>query len=202
MLKIAVLGSTKGTDLQAIIDAIESKEIDVSVEVVISNHKDAYILERAKKHGIKAAFVDPSGKTREEYDQEILKVLQKYTPNLILCIGYFKIITSVLLNAYPNKIINVHPSLLPKYGGKMNLDVYEEVLKNKDKDTGCTVHFVNEQIDAGPIIMQKKVKVDKGDTVETLRAKVQEQEGKAFIEVLKMFDAGKIELNNGKVIMW
>ena len=201
MLKIAVLGSTKGTDLQAIIDAIHSKRLAVSINVVISNKKDAYILERAKKYRIPAFFADPAGKSREEYDKELLALLKKYAPDLILCIGYFKIITPLLINPYRNRIINVHPSLLPKYGGKINRDIYAEVLKNRDKETGCTIHFVTEEVDSGEIIMQKKVKIDPKDTVETLKAKVQEQEGKAFIEVLKLFEKGKIQVKDDKAII-
>jgi phosphoribosylglycinamide formyltransferase 1 len=201
MISIAVLGSTKGTDLQAIIDAIEAKELAVSIEVVISNKIDAYILERARKHGIKAVFVDAKDKSNEVYDADLAKVLSAYKIDVILLIGYMKILTFSLVELYRNKIINVHPSLLPKYGGKMSKDVHTEVLANKEKETGCTIHVVTEEVDAGPIIMQKKVKVEDRDTPESLKKKVQEQEGKALIEVLQLFDAGKIDIKDNEVVI-
>lgn len=186
MMHLAVLGSTRGTDMQAIIDAIESKKLDAQIDIVISNKPDAYILERATKHGIKNIFIDASGKTREEYDKLVLKELKKFKINLILLIGYMRIVSGVLVYAYKDKILNVHPSLLPAFAGGMDKNVHAEVLKAGVKNTGCTIHYVDEGVDTGRVLLKKKCKVDPDETVETLKAKVQKLEGEAFIEVIQM----------------
>lgn len=191
-IKLAILGSTRGTDLQAIIDAIESGELNASIEIVISNKKDAYILERAKNHNLPAVYV-PAKKeeTREEYDQKLINQLTNYPIDLILLIGYMRIVSPLFINAYRGKIINVHPSLLPKFAGGMDLNVHEEVLKAGEKETGCTIHLVNETVDGGKILLQKKCAIEPGETVGSLKAKVQKLEGEAFIEVIKMYQENK-----------
>jgi len=136
-INLAVLGSTKGTDLEAVLAALKAGELpNLDLKAVITNKEDAYILERAKSAGIPAFFLDPKNKTREEYDAEILKVLEEKKVDYILLIGYMKIITKVLVDKYQNKIINIHPSLLPKYAGGMDLNVHEEILKNREKESG------------------------------------------------------------------
>ena len=186
-IKLGVLGSTKGTDLQAIIDAIDRGELDASIEVVISNRKKAYILERARNHDIKAIFISHKGKEREDFDREMTDVLKSKGVELILLIGFMRILSPWFCRYWENRIFNVHPSLLPKYAGGMDMNVHEEVLKNKDSETGCTIHIVTEKVDEGPIVVQKKCAVSPDDTPESLKAKVQALEGEAFIEAIKMF---------------
>jgi phosphoribosylglycinamide formyltransferase-1 len=187
MIHLAVLGSTKGTDLQAIIDAIKAKQLRASIEVVISNKADAYILERAHEQGLNAILIESKGKTREAYDAEVLNELKKYQVDLVLLIGYMRILSPEFVRAFPHKIINVHPSLLPAFAGGMDINVHEEVLKAGVKETGCTIHYVDEGVDTGEIIMQKKYTIAPGETVESLKQNIQKLEGEAFVEVIRMF---------------
>ncbi|MDP6600098.1 MAG: phosphoribosylglycinamide formyltransferase [Candidatus Woesearchaeota archaeon] len=198
-MNIGVLASTKATDLQAVIDSIEAKELNVKISVVISNKKDAYALERARKYNIEAVFIDSKGKGREEFDREVAKELDKNNVDLILLIGYMRILSSWFVNKWKNKIMNIHPSLLPAFAGGMDKDVHAEVLKSGVEETGCTLHFVTEDVDTGPIIMQKKVKIDKNETIESLKAKVQKAEQEVIVKALKLYGWGKIKIEVGKV---
>ena len=186
MINIGVLGSTKGTDLQAILDAIHSKKLSATVSTVISNRKNAYILDRAKDHSVPFYFISHKGKDRKDFDAEMTEVLKKHEVDLVLLIGFMRILSSSFCREWRNRILNVHPSLLPKYAGGMDTNVHEEVLKNKDKETGCTIHFVTDELDSGPILIQKKCAVEEGDTVETLKSKVQILEGEAFLEAIPL----------------
>ena len=186
MIRLGVLGSTNGTDLQAILDAVSAGELDADVAVVISNRTGAYILERAEINNVSAFFISHKGKKREEFDGEITAVLKEHSVDLVLLIGFMRILSPEFCRAWQDRILNVHPSLLPKYAGGMDINVHEEVLKNKDTETGCTIHFVNEVVDAGPILIQKKCNVDPDDTVDSLKTKVQTLEGEAFIEAIKL----------------
>ena len=186
MINIGVLGSTKGTDLQAILDAIHSKNLNATVSTVISNRKNAYILDRAKDHGVPFYFISHKGKDRKDFDAEMTGVLKKHEVDLVLLIGFMRILSSSFCREWRDRILNVHPSLLPKYAGGMDTNVHEEVLKNKDKETGCTIHFVTDELDSGPILIQKKCAVEEGDTVETLKSKVQTLEGEAFLEAIPL----------------
>ena len=191
-INIAVFASTKGTDLQAIVDAQKSGQMDYAdLKFVLSDKKDCYALERARQAGIKTIFINPKGKSREEFDQECLKICQEHNIDLIILIGYMRIISKVLIEWYENKIMNIHPSLLPKYPG-MDLDVHQAVLDNNEKETGCTLHFVTESLDAGPIILQEKVMVEESDTLETLKAKVQEKEKEVILRGIKLFSEGSL----------
>ena len=201
MLRLGVLASTKGTDMQAIIDAINAKKLNAVISVVISNKQDAYALDRAKQHGIKTVFIDTKGKDREQYDKEVAKVLDENKVDLILLIGYMRILSPWFVSKYRNKIMNIHPSLLPKYAGGMDRDVHAEVLKNKEKVTGATLHFVDESVDAGPIIMQKEVSIDENETVDSLKAKVQKAEQEIILKAIDLFGKGKIKVANNKVII-
>jgi len=185
--KLGILGSTKGTDLQAIINGINNNLLDASVEVVISNRSNAYILERAENHGIPHYLISHKGKTREQFDGEATAILNNYNVDLILLIGFMRILSAEFCNNWKMRILNVHPSLLPKYAGGMDTDVHEEVIKNNETETGCTIHFVTEAVDCGPILIQKVCSIDKTDTPETLKEKVQTLEGVAFIEAIKQF---------------
>ena len=186
MIRLGVLGSTNGTDLQAILDAVSAGELDADVAVVISNRTGAYILERAEIYNVSAFFISHKGKKREEFDGEITAVLKEHSVDLVLLIGFMRILSPEFCRVWQDRILNVHPSLLPKYAGGMDINVHEEVLKNKDTETGCTIHFVNDVVDAGPILIQKKCNVDPDDTVDSLKTKVQTLEGEAFIEAIKL----------------
>jgi formyltetrahydrofolate-dependent phosphoribosylglycinamide formyltransferase len=186
MIRLGVLGSTNGTDLQAILDAVSAGELDADVAVVISNRTGAYILERAEIYNVSAFFISHKGKKREEFDGEITAVLKEHGVDLVLLIGFMRILSPEFCRVWQDRILNVHPSLLPKYAGGMDINVHEEVLKNKDTETGCTIHFVNDVVDAGPILIQKKCNVDPDDTVDSLKTKVQTLEGEAFIEAIKL----------------
>ena len=186
MLKLGVIGSTNGTDLQAVLDAIGSGELNAEVSAVLSNQKNAYILKRAENHNVPAVFVSHKGKTREEFDAEMTGVLKEYGVDLVLLVGFMRILSAGFCREWQNKLLNVHPSLLPKYAGGMDTNVHKEVLKNGDTQTGCTIHFVTDEVDGGPILVQKKCNVESDDTAETLKIKVQQLEGEAFIEVINL----------------
>jgi phosphoribosylglycinamide formyltransferase-1 len=199
MIRLGILASTKGTDMQAIIDAIESGKLDAEISVVISNKKDAYALERAKKHNIKAIFLDPKGKEREEYDKEISRILEEENVDLILLIGYMKLISPWFVKKYENRVMNIHPSLLPAYAGGMDLNVHEEVLKRGCKITGASLIFIDEGADTGPIILQKAVYVDDNDTPETLKGKVQKAEQEILLEGIRLFAEKKLKVEGKRV---
>ena len=201
MINIGILASTKGTDMQAVIDAINSKKLDAKISVVISNRQDAYALERARKHSIKAVFVEQKNKTREEFDKEASRILDQSKIDLILLIGYMRFLSPWFVNKYKNKIMNIHPSLLPKYAAGMDRNVHEQVLKNKEKVTGATLHFVDEGADTGPIIMQKEVKIDKNETVESLKEKVQKAEQEIIVKAIDLYSKGKLKVQENKVII-
>jgi len=195
-INLAVFASTKGTDLQAIIDAMKSGELSgVELKFVLSNKKDCYALERARLAGYKTIFIDPKGKTREEYDAKCLKICQEQQIDLIIMIGYMRIVTKVLVESYRHRIMNIHPSLLPKYPG-MDLDVHREVLKNQEQETGCTLHWVTEDLDAGPIIIQEKVPIAKEETAESLKVKVQAKEKEIIIKGIELFRDGELRIKD------
>ena len=191
MINIGVLGSTNGTDLQFIFNAIDEGKLDANVSVVISNKEDSYILKRAQAHNTQNVFISHKNKDREDFDSEITMVLKEHSVELILLIGFMRILSSKFCNQWNGKILNVHPSLLPKYAGGMDTNVHEEVLKNNEKETGCTIHLVTDEVDKGPIVIQKRCLVDSDDTIESLKAKVQNLEGAAFLEAIPLFS------NNG-----
>tara|TARA_Y100001947_G_scaffold145131_1_gene139404 strand:+ start:2737 stop:3312 length:576 start_codon:yes stop_codon:yes gene_type:complete len=191
MIKLGVLGSTSGTDLQAILNAIAGGMLDAEITVVISNKAKAYILERAQKHNVSAFFISHKDKTREEFDTEMTVVLKDHKVDLVLLVGFMRILSAEFCRKWQDRILNVHPSLLPKYASGMDTNVHADVLKNGDTETGCTIHFVTEEVDVGPILVQKSCYVDVEDTVQSLKAKVQALEGAAFIEAIQLLDRGK-----------
>ncbi|MFH1187227.1 MAG: phosphoribosylglycinamide formyltransferase [bacterium] len=201
-INLAVFASTNGTDLQAIIDAIEAGNLkEADLKFVLSNKKDCYALQRAKEHGFKVVFVDPAGKTREEYDKECLRHLKEEKIDLVLLLGYMRIVSDILVNAYRNRMMNIHPSLLPKYAGGMNRNVHAEVLKNKEKESGCTLFFIDGGVDTGAIISQAKIKINRGETVESLKQRVQEQEKILILRAIKDFARGKDEEKKIKSVL-
>ena len=188
MFRIAVLASTKGTDLQAIIDEMKSGKMQgIELAVVISNKKNCYALQRAREQGYKTVFVNPKNRTQEQFDQKMAEILGKENVDLIVLVGYMRILTRKFVESFKNKIINVHPALIPKYCGKdfFGKSVHEAVLAAKEHETGMTIHYVEEGVDTGKIILQKKCPVLPNDTVETLKERVQELEKKWYPEMIR-----------------
>ena len=184
MIRLGVLGSTNGTDLLPILTAIKDGELDASVELVVSNNKKALILEKARSHNIDSFFIDHKNKKREVFDKEISQRLKEKEVDLILLIGFMRILSCGFVSEWSGKIINVHPSLLPKYAGGMNSDVHKSVLDAGDKETGCTIHLVTKEVDGGPILLQKSCPVFENDSIDSLKERVQKLEGEAFIEII------------------
>lgn len=179
-----------GTTLQSIIDAIENKELDAKINLVVSNNSDAYALERAKIHNIDTYLI--SSKDNEDRDIELANVLEKYDIDLIVLAGYLKMIGNRLIDKY--KIINTHPSLLPKFGGlgMYGMKVHKAVWEAKEEFSGPTIHFVNNEYDKGNIITQTKIEIKTTDTPEVISAKVQAIEKIQLVETLKRFVNGEI----------
>jgi phosphoribosylglycinamide formyltransferase-1 len=183
-MRLAVLGSTNGTDLVPIVNAINSRELLASVEVIISNNEFSGILKKARAYDIENHFVCHKNKKRDVFDLEMSQILASKKIDLILLIGFMRILSSEFVEKWKGKIINVHPSLLPKYAGGMNGSVHESVLAAGDKESGCTIHLVTKDVDCGPILLQKSCPVYENDSVESLRERVQKLEGESFIEVI------------------
>lgn len=198
MLRIGVLASGGGTDLQSILDACESGRIDGKVVVVISNNGDAFALERARKHGAEAIFLDHRGKPREKYERELAEELDKHHIGLIVLSGWLRMLTKYFINKYKNMIINIHPALLPRYGGKgmFGMNVHEAVLRSGDRFSGCSVHFATEDVDGGPVIARMRVPVIPGDTPETLQARVLDAEHRLLPMVVQWFADGRVDPAN------
>ena len=206
MLKIGVLVSGGGTNLQAIIDRIEDKTItNAEIAVVISNNQGAYALERAKTHGIQAECISPKDfADREEFHKALLKELQKNKVDLVVLAGYLVAIPPVIVEAYPNRIINIHPSLIPSFCGTgfYGLKVHEGVLDRGVKVTGATVHFVDTGTDTGPIILQKAVEVRNGDTPQILQKRVMEEaEWKILPAAIDLIANDRVTVENNKVFI-
>ncbi|HEX2548562.1 MAG TPA: formyltransferase family protein, partial [Gammaproteobacteria bacterium] len=144
MIRLGILGSTRGTVMTEIVSAIQHKKLNAEIAVVISNKSDALILEKANNAGIPAQFIDPQNLTREEYDEKVSRMLQENQVDLIVLVGYMRILSNDFVKTWENKIINVHPSLLPDFGGMMDLTVHQAVITAAKKESGCTVHFVTE----------------------------------------------------------
>jgi phosphoribosylglycinamide formyltransferase-1 len=202
-LRIAVLASGRGSNLQAIIDGIEAGQVPAQLVAVISNKQDAVALERARKHGVQDIFIDPkpfAGRpdSREAYDRALLDVLGKLDVELVLLAGYMKIVTAVLVNAFTNRMMNIHPSLLPSFPG---LDVQRKAIEWGCKLAGCTVHFVTEGVDEGPIIVQAAVPVFDRDTPEILAARILEQEHKIYPRAVQLFAEGRLKVEGRRVLI-
>ena len=206
MLRIAVLVSGGGTNLQAIIDAIAAGKItDTEIAAVISNNKNAYALERAKQAGIKDTVVSPKDfETREVFNENLLKTLQEVNPDLIVLAGYLVVIPEIVIDAFENRIINIHPSLIPAFCGTgyYGLKVHEAALKRGVKVVGATVHFVDKGTDTGPIIMQKAVAVQNGDTPKVLQQRVMEQaEWNILPAAIDKIAHGKVRIEDGITVV-
>jgi phosphoribosylglycinamide formyltransferase-1 len=198
MLNIGVLVSGSGTNLQAIIDAIEAKRLGAKIAVVISNKPTAFALERAKKHGIATrVIVKDSFPDREAFDAELVRVLNEHKVELVALAGFLRILTPVFTRAFPMRIMNIHPSLLPSFTG---LDVQRKAIEYGVKFSGCTVHFVDEGLDTGPIIMQAVVPVMDSDTPETLAQRILEEEHKIYPEAIRLYAEGKLRISGRRVL--
>ena len=197
-INIAVLVSGRGSNLQAIIDNIENGTIpNASVSLVISDIKDAYAMERSKNHGIDAIFVDPSSYTgKAGFESKILHFLEEYNIGLILLAGYMRVVGPTLLDPFKGRMINIHPALLPSFPG---LHAQQQAFDHGVKVSGCTVHFVDEGVDTGPIIIQKCVLVLEDDTQDTLASRILEQEHRIFPEAVRLFVRGKLSIEGHKV---
>ncbi|MDD3317177.1 MAG: phosphoribosylglycinamide formyltransferase [Methanosarcina sp.] len=197
-VKIAVLVSGNGSNLQAIIDSIEKGHIkNAAINVVISNKANAYALERAKNHGINTVFLDPGEYDKDGYDRTILKILNQYNTDLLLLAGYFRILGNEIIELYRNRVMNIHPSLLPAFKG---LHAQKQAFEYGVKVAGCTVHFVDEGLDSGPIILQRCVPVLPEDTEETLTARILEQEHIIYPEAVRLFTEGKLKIQGRNVV--
>ena len=206
MLRLGVLVSGGGTNLQAIIDRIEDKTItNAEIAVVISNNQGAYALERAKTHGIQAECISPNDfADREEFHKALLKELQKNKVDLVVLAGYLVAIPPVIVEAYPNRIINIHPSLIPSFCGTgfYGLKGHEGVLDRGVKVTGATVHFVDTGTDTGPIILQKAVEVQNGDTPQILQKRVMEEaEWKILPAAIDLIANDRVTVENNRVFI-
>lgn len=206
MIKLAVCVSGGGTNLQAIIDAIDSGRItNARIEVVISNNANAYALERADRNGIKNICISPKNfDTREAFNDAFLKELDSYNVDLVVLAGFLVVIPPEMIKKYRNRIINIHPSLIPSFCGTgyYGLKVHEGVLSRGVKVTGATCHFVDEGTDTGPIILQKAVEVEQDDTPEVLQRRVMEQaEWIIMPKAIDLIANGKITVEDGKVII-
>ena len=206
MLRVVVLVSGGGTNLQAIIDAVENGTItNTEIVGVISNNKNAYALERAEKHGIKSVCVSPkSYETRAEFNDALLNTVNEFEADLLVLAGFLVVIPEKMIEAYRNRIINIHPSLIPAFCGTgfYGLKVHEAALEKGVKVVGATAHFVDEGTDTGAIILQKAVEVQKGDTPEVLQRRVMEQaEWKILPQAIDLIANDKLEIIDGKVWM-
>jgi len=202
-LRVAVLASGRGSNLQAVIDAIEAGMVQAKIVAVISNKKEAPALGRARRHGLFALFVDPkpyAGRpdSREAYDRELLDVLRQHDVELVLLAGYMKIVTAALVEAFANRMMNIHPSLLPSFPG---LDVQKKAIEWGCKLAGCTVHFVTEGVDEGPIILQAAVPILDDDTPDTLAARILVQEHKIFPRAIQLFAQGRLRVEGRRVFI-
>ncbi len=201
LLNIVVLVSGRGTNLQAIIDAIKEGMLHARISAVISNRKHAYALKRAEENNIPGIYLPArKGEAREDYDRRLAEKIDSFSPDLIVLAGFLRILSPWFVRKYRMKIINIHPSLLPAFAGLYGEKVHEAVIEHGCKVSGCTVHFVDEEVDHGPIIVQKCVEVRDDDTPETLAARVLEKEHEALVEAIKLISEDRIRVEGRRVI--
>lgn len=195
-MNFAVFVSGHGSNLQAIIDAVKSGRIKARLALVVSDKKDAYALERARKAGIKALILNPKDFAgREEFDKAVIRRLQKEKIGLIVLAGFMRILSEHFIHTYRNKILNIHPSLLPQFKGAHAIkDAFEAGVKT----TGVTVHFVNEDLDSGPVILQETVEVVQGESVEQLEEKIHKVEHRLYPKAIDLFVRGKLAITDGR----
>jgi len=196
---LAVLVSGNGSNLQSIIHSIDSGKLNARIACVVSNNPEAYALERAKSSGIPCVVHENSGfKNRHEYDAALVDILRGYGTELVVLAGFMRIVSDVMVTAYPNAIMNIHPALLPAFSG---LHAQRQAIEYGVKFSGCTVHFVDCGTDTGPIILQAIVPVNQDDTEETLSARIQKEEHRIFPEAIRLFADGKITVSGRHVLI-
>ncbi len=197
LLKLGVLISGSGSNLQSIIDNIEKGSLKAIIKIVISNNPDAFGITRAKKHGIPFVVLkNRDFKSKEEFDSELIKVLKENNVDLVVLAGFMRIISPAFLKAFPQRVMNIHPALLPSFPG---LHGQKQAFDYGVKFSGCTVHFVDEGVDTGPIIIQSVVPVLEDDTEETLAARILKEEHRIYPQAIQLFADGKIEIQGRKV---
>ena len=197
LLNIGVLVSGNGSNLQAIIDQSEKGALSAQVACVISNKAEAYALERARNHNISAIYLDHRTYAgRESYDAAVVETLRSHGVQLVVLAGFMRIVTPVLLEAFPHAVMNIHPALLPAFPG---LHAQRQALDHGVKISGCTVHFVDEGTDTGPIIIQAAVPVLDDDTEETLSARIHQEEHRIYPEAVRLFAEGRLRVEGRKV---
>lgn len=197
MVKLGVLVSGSGSNLQAIIDNIEGGRLEARIQIIVSNLPEVYALERARKHGLSSLVLPHQGLKREEFDQKVVEVLKAHDVELVILAGFMRIITPVLLRAFPMRVMNIHPALLPAFPGT---HVWQAEVDSGVKFAGCTVHFVDEGTDTGPILLQAVVPVYDEDTADTLNARILKQEHKIYSQAIQLYAAGKIKIQGRRVL--
>ena len=198
IFKLAVLVSGYGSNLQAIIDNIESNYLSADIALVLSNVKNAFALERGKKHGLETIFLDPKTFTnRDDYEDKMIEILQSKSIDLICLAGFMRILSKKFIQTFPKKIINIHPSLLPAFPG---LNVQKKALEYGVKFSGCTVHFVNEEVDGGPIILQSAVPIFDEDDTDSLSGRILEQEHIIYPEAIRLIIEKKLAFSGRRVL--
>ncbi len=197
-MNIAVFASGRGTNLQAIIDAVKAGKIKATIACVVGDRKDAFALERARKAGVEAIYIRPKDfATREDFDKEAIKHLERHNVELVVLAGFMRLLSPYFVDKYRNRIMNIHPALLPSFKGTEGIKDAWDYGVNV---TGPTVHFVTEDLDAGPIIIQKPVLIEEGDTMETLEAKIHRAEHEIYPEAVRLFAEGKLKVEGRKII--
>ena len=195
--KLGILLSGRGSNFEAIADSIKAGSLHAEIAIVISNRADAPGLESAKRRGLNAVLIPSKGRVREEHDADVIAALHHAQVDLICLAGYMRLLSSHFIQAFPTRIINIHPSLLPAFPG---MDAQKQALEYGVKVTGCTVHFVDEHLDNGPIILQKTVPVLDGDDVQTLSARILKQEHAAYSEAIGLLLSGEFEIQGRAVV--
>ncbi len=195
--KLGILLSGRGSNFEAIADSIQAGRLQAEIAIVISNRAEAPGLESAKRRGLNAVLISSKGRVREEHDAEVVTALTQAQVDLICLAGYMRLLSPDFIRAFPNRIVNIHPSLLPAFPG---MDAQKQALEYGVKVTGCTVHFVDEHLDHGAIILQKTVPVLDGDDVHTLSVRILEQEHTAYSEAIGLLLSGEIEIQGRTVV--
>jgi len=199
MVNIGVLASGRGTNLQAIIEAVEEGRIEGEISIVVSDNHNAFVLKRAEQHNIETQYINfKKFKKREDYDKEIIKSLKEKKIDLVVLAGYMRILSPYFIRTYKNKIMNIHPALLPSFPG---LHAQRQTVEYGVKVSGCTVHFVDEGIDSGPIILQKAVEVNDDDTEESLAEKILKEEHQIYPQAIQLFSQGRLIIKGRKVFI-
>jgi phosphoribosylglycinamide formyltransferase-1 len=195
--RLGILLSGRGSNFEAIADRIASGKLNAEIAVVISNVESARGFERARARGLNTVFISSRNRSREEFDREAVEVLRKHNASLVVLAGFMRIFSSVFLEAFPYGILNIHPSLLPSFPGR---DVQQKALEQGVKVSGCTVHFVDEVLDGGPIVLQATVPVLDDDTIETLSARILKEEHRIYSEAIDLVLSGRCEIQGRRMV--